>query len=160
GKTMAAASMFGIQLWDLATGKPTRVDDEPLEVPRSVVFSADRSRLACVSGSGLRVVDLATGRILQRDPDPDLHYLSLGPDHSVHALRIPSAGKKQTALLRWEPTGEPDDIVAVPFREPRAVSADLRWVAGTDGDRVWLFDRAAKREAEAAAGYRLEAFTP
>jgi RNA polymerase sigma factor (sigma-70 family) len=148
GKTLALASMQGVTLWDLATGKEVRRLSAPgvsaLLNNESVAFSPD-GKLLAASGGGAQTVHLweaSTGKHLHALAHPDwVHRLAFSPDGK--ALATTTSGAREKALHLWEVRtgrrirtfeGHANTIFSVAF------SPDGKTLASAGGDstvRLW-----------------------
>jgi hypothetical protein len=141
GRLIAAGGWNGVYVFDSATGTSMRrLGAFPEDTINHLVFSPDGKRLAFAlsRGSGIRVLDVASGRELMSDPDfggQDSYSVAFAADGSLFAVgfdgqlrrygsdlkrsaRVATAGGHQPYSVAVDPAGQ---RLAVGFLDKNAV---------------------------------------
>ena len=120
-----------VRLWDVTTGAPTGVVEQPADAPIALVaLSRDGRRVASAAARTIRVADVADGRVTDElQSEGAVTALAFAPDGSLFAAGD-AAGVVHVAML-------------APAREPAIARLDaaVTWLAfAPDGSRLAAAD--------------------
>ena len=126
GRTLAHTHAAGtVRLWDAQTGELKRTVSQPV---RAIAFSPDSKTLA-ITGAGLALLDLESGKLRQLRPGPGAteSFAAFSPDGKLLAVL------NRGGLTLWNPaTGEPVRTLGV-LAQALAFSPDGKMLVAGGG---------------------------